>query len=85
MFYKVPELSPDRRDVLSGTVYMLAIEVVLMVVGVTTNALFAASILILVLPALILVLALFRLPSGHKAKCAIRWSYIKFAGTARFI
>lgn len=86
MLYRTPNLSPDKTDVAIGTAVMLAVEIGLPVLVITSGSgLILLPFVLLPLPVLMLLLAAFRLLKGHGSWCSLRWAYVVLAGLGRFL
>lgn len=84
-FYKASEMSPDRGDVILGTVAIVGIQIILPIVFFFAGISILVPFIVLPLPIIVLGLALYRLAKGHGFSCAVRWAYLAVAGTARFM
>jgi hypothetical protein len=83
--YKTPELSPDRLNVVLGSIVIAVIEIGFPIFLLLSDASILIPFVALPLPMLILVLGIYRIFRGHSAGCSIRWAYLTFAGLGRFL
>jgi hypothetical protein len=83
--YRSHEMSPDTGDVAIGTAVFLGIEIVLPVFLIWSGAAVLSPFVAIPIPAIIVVLFLKRLLSGHSMYCSVRWAYIATVGAARFL
>lgn len=78
-------MSPDRMDIVIGTIIFLLLEVVMPIVFFLSSISILIPFIVLPVPAIVVGLAIYRLIKGHKVSCSIRWGYYAVAGTARFL
>jgi hypothetical protein len=83
--YKSSDMSPDKGDVILGTIIFLALEFVLPVVFFFSGITVLTPVVVLPVPVIMLALAIYRLLHGHAIGCSLRWAYMAVVGAAKFL